>query len=611
MVGQKRGFLSRDLPCRQVPYTRLKKARDKPYNDDFAYFRQASQALFVPRQRRSRDFHVKRERWRRYASVLSMNAETKGKRYRKWHFEGACLDGGASKSVIRKRQAQAYCRMFKKEFRLCPSLVTYIFGNGSCASMGKLELRLPLPDGQFLPLLIDVVDADIPFLLGLDVLDNERLVADNVSNVLESRRDKWKLPIKRKHGHMFVEWGQESIRFTKAELQKLHLHLFHANVQKLYNLLKRARPEEVTADTRRTLEEIADASRNCHTHKAGPYRFRVSIPEEEVRFNHEVAIDLMWIKRNPLLHIVNTQTRFQNAVLLKGESAKDVWDAFIEGWASVYIGYPNRIRADQGSIFTSKFWNGVTSLHGIELQISGVESHNSIGVGERYHEPLRQVFDKVLTDHPTIDPEIGLRLAVKALNDTTGPDGIVPSLLVFGSLPSFPAVNMDVPMQKERMAALQTARKEMASVVARLRVQEALRSKILPSTHFLIKPGDAVHVYREGKSGCKRTGSWKGPFTVEKVVGKIITVEWDGKPKQFNISQVLPDSEVNGEHELQKLVKAFDQFRSSPPPGILVTETLSFGDPRSYTSEMQEAKRKELSGLAKREEHLRSSVAKT
>lgn len=95
--------------------------------------------------------------------------------------------------------------------------------------------------------------------MGLDVLNKEKLVADNVSDVLESRRDKWKLSIKRKHGHMFVEWGQESIRFTKAEIQKIHLHSFHANVQKLYNLLKRAHPEEVSADTRRTLEEMADA----------------------------------------------------------------------------------------------------------------------------------------------------------------------------------------------------------------------------------------------------------------------------------------------------------------------------------------------------------------
>lgn len=131
----------------------------------------------------------------------------------------------------------------------------------------------------------------------------------------------------------------------------------------------------------------------------------------------------MWLNGNPLLHIVDTQTRFQNAILFKREYAKDVWDEFVEGWQSVYIGYSNRIRTDRGSISTSKFWRGVTTLHGTDVQLSGVEIHNSIGVGERYHEPLRQVFDKVLTDHPTTDPDIGLCVAVKALTTLLAPRG--------------------------------------------------------------------------------------------------------------------------------------------------------------------------------------------
>ena len=261
-------------------------------------------------------------------------------------------------------------------------------------------------------------------------MDREAMVPDDVKNTLVGRRDKWQLLITRKHGHMFVEWGEQEICYTKAELQKLHLHSFHPSVTKLYNLLKRARPQEVNAETRRVLEEIADACTNCHEHRDRPYRFRVSIPADRLKFNHEVAIDLMWMKGNPLLHIVDTQTHYQNAILLKGESAQVVWNAFIEGWASVYIGYPNRIKADSGSVFTSKFWKSVTMLHGIDVDISGVESHNSIGVGERYHDPLRQVFDKIMADHTNLDPEIAFRLAVKAINDTMGPEGVVPSLLV-------------------------------------------------------------------------------------------------------------------------------------------------------------------------------------
>lgn len=64
------------------------------------------------------------------------------------------------------------------------------------------------------------------------------------------------------------------------------------------------------------------------------------------------------------------------------------------------------------------------------------------------------MLDKVTTDQRSIDPEIAVRLSVKATSENAGPDGNVPSLLLFGSLPYFPAVNMDVPVQKERTAAL-------------------------------------------------------------------------------------------------------------------------------------------------------------
>lgn len=80
----------------------------------------------------------------------------------------------------------------------------------------------------------------------------------------------------------------------------------------------------------------------------------------------------MLLKGNPLLHIVDTHKRFENAVLLKEESTRDAWDAFVETWASVYIHYPNRIRSYRGSVFTSKIWKDMTSLHGTGIPLSSV-----------------------------------------------------------------------------------------------------------------------------------------------------------------------------------------------------------------------------------------------
>ena len=64
-----------------------------------------------------------------------------------------------------------------------------------------------------------------------------------------------------------------------------------------------------------------------------------------------------------------------------------------------------------------------------------------------------------------------LRLSVKAINDTMGPNGLVPSLLVFGVLPSFPGPTSNNIPQKERMEALRKAKAEMEAIVAEQRIK--------------------------------------------------------------------------------------------------------------------------------------------
>lgn len=61
------------------------------------------------------------------------------------------------------------------------------------------------------------------------------------------------------------------------------------------------------------------------------------------------------------------------------------------------------------------------------LKISGVESHNSLGIVERYHDPLRRIYNTLRHVSPKIDKDIALRLAIKSMNDTVRPEGYVPS----------------------------------------------------------------------------------------------------------------------------------------------------------------------------------------
>jgi hypothetical protein len=54
---------------------------------------------------------------------------------------------------------------------------------------------------------------------------------------------------------------------------------------------------------------------------------------------------------------------------------------------------------------------------------------------ERYHAVVQRAFLIVTTEIPDISRDIALQMAVKAVNNTAGPDGLVLTLLVFGAYP--------------------------------------------------------------------------------------------------------------------------------------------------------------------------------
>jgi hypothetical protein len=75
---------------------------------------------------------------------------------------------------------------------------------------------------------------------------------------------------------------------------------------------------------------------------------------------------------------------------------------------------------------------------GVSLKLSPIDDHSAIGLNERLHSPLRRIYSKVLMNIPGLPIRVALRVAVKALNDSDGPNGLIPTLLVFGAIPQLP-----------------------------------------------------------------------------------------------------------------------------------------------------------------------------
>lgn len=101
-----------------------------------------------------------------------------------------------------------------------------------------------------------------------------------------------------------------------------------------------------------------------------------------------------------------------------------------------YLGPPDFLRIYQGSNFISKEFPSSADAQGITLLQAPIESPETMLHVESYHSPLRAAYMKIRASlSRTESDEDCLQKAVKAVNNTIGPEGLCPTLLVFGTIP--------------------------------------------------------------------------------------------------------------------------------------------------------------------------------
>jgi hypothetical protein len=116
-----------------------------------------------------------------------------------------------------------------------------------------------------------------------------------------------------------------------------------------------------------------------------------------------------------------------------------------------------------GKNFTATEFKQLASSMSIEVKEVLVKAHNSVGLVEQYHAPLRCAYkimkEKLKNEH--INKKIILQMAVKAVNDSAGPDEIVSILLVFGLYPRITEIDPLSSSIAKRAEAIRAATKEV------------------------------------------------------------------------------------------------------------------------------------------------------
>jgi hypothetical protein len=128
---------------------------------------------------------------------------------------------------------------------------------------------------------------------------------------------------------------------------------------------------------------------------------------------------------------------------VKRSNSEQLWDTFDQACAFVYIGMPDVVTTHHGTQFNLRDFELALSYHVVKQQYAAVESRHSLGANERAHAVLRRVYLKTRLDNPNISQQLAIAYSQKAINKTIGTDGIIPTLLVYGSMPRFRVSGLD------------------------------------------------------------------------------------------------------------------------------------------------------------------------
>jgi hypothetical protein len=190
----------------------------------------------------------------------------------------------------------------------------------------------------------------------------------------------------------------------------------------------------------------------------------------------------MYIEGNLFLHIIDKATRFQAVRWLRSLSAKHTW-ALQECWIDTYLGPPDHIRHDAGTNFTSKEFRQLVATMGITTKSVPVEAHWSVGLVERAHLILRRAYCIIAEELKSegVSKQTVLQMAVKAVNDTSGPEGLVPTLLAFGAYPRITEFDPPTRSTTQRAMAIKKAMEEMLRIRAKTQINKALHERNGPS----------------------------------------------------------------------------------------------------------------------------------
>ena len=457
-------------------------------------------------------------------------------------FGCAVLDCGAAKSVCGETWLEVYIDSLQEndKSKVEYSTTTSVFKFGSNKKIKALKsVKIPIELGRKKTTLqTDVVSEDIPLLFSKLSMKKAKMQLDTEKDVCTMLGEKIKL-INTSTGHYAIPISpsknalennvkinllSRSPNISIPEMAvKLHRQFAHPSAKRLISLVENSKYH--SKELNDEIREVSESCDICRRYKKCSPRPVVSLSMSN-HFNEAVAMDLSFIKGEPVLHLIDQLTRYSMSAVLCDNRAQSVIRATCKNWITTF-GAPE-VFLIVNKEFGNEELTELGEAFNIKVMTTAAESPHVNGICVRYSKVLREMVTKIL-EEVSCSLDVAVTWANSARNSLQTVHGFSPAQLVFGFTPMLPSVQNDRPpalsmesayseIVQQNLEVMRKARIAYVQAESSERIRRELNQNVTGSGDMKYVNGDTVYFKQ------KDDNRWSGPGTVIGQDGQFVLV---------------------------------------------------------------------------------------
>ena len=197
-----------------------------------------------------------------------------------------------------------------------------------------------------------------------------------------------------------------------------------------------------------TISAIINACEICCKMKYDrkPFKPVLQLTQTQDAPFQELFIDLFQIEGNYYLTIIDAFSKLGQAIPIDNRSTAEVVRALMKYFS--FYGTPKKISSDPGSEFNNELMKEFLSLHKIEIHIGSPNNSNSMGLIERLHSTINEIYRCAKYEEKCTDAASVMMYSIIAYNNSIhSVTGLTPFEVVFGHTDSSSLFDIDLEKQ--------------------------------------------------------------------------------------------------------------------------------------------------------------------